>query len=91
MMETRQKTVLITIGIVQVIGLLLTFGLGSSDMLLQSPVLVFGIINFCGGLFTVIIGLLALIVPDVRPRAQAIMGAGGIMMLLGFALCTGNG
>ena len=86
-MKLQQKIILISFGIVLLLGALAgTAGGGNKS---EDFFMVMGIVGFFAGLFQLVAGLFLLIKTDKR-YAQGFLMSGGILILIGFATCTAN-
>ena len=86
-MKIQLKIILISFGIVLVLGALAGTAGGSykaSDFLM-----VMGMVGFFAGLLQLIVGLFLLVKTDKR-YAQGFLMSAGILILVGFTTCTAN-
>ena len=86
-MKLQQKIILISFGIVLLLGALAGAGSGSAKA--SDFLMVLGMVGFFAGLLQLIVGLFLLVKTDKR-YAQGFLMSGGLLMLIGFATCTAN-
>ena len=86
-MKIQQKIILISFGIVLLLGALAGSAGGSSKA--GDFLMVMGTVGFFAGLLQLIVGLFLLVKTDKR-YAQGFLMSGGILMLIGFTTCTAN-
>jgi len=86
-MKIQQKIILISFGIVFLLGALAGAGSGSSKP--ADFFMVLGMVGFFAGLLQLIAGLFLLAKTDKR-YAQGFLMSAGILMVIGFATCTAN-
>jgi len=86
-MKIQQKIILISFGIVLLLGALAAAGSGSSKA--GDFLMILGMVGFFAGLLQLIVGLFLLAKTDKR-YAQGFLMSGGLLMLIGFATCTAN-
>ena len=86
-MKLQQKIILVSFGIVLLLGSLagLSSGSGKSGDFLM----VLGMVGFFAGLLQLIVGLFLLAKTDKR-YAQGFLMSAGLLILIGFATCTAN-
>ena len=86
-MKIQQKIILVSFGIVLLLGALAGTAGGSSSS--GDFLMVMGMVGFFAGLLQLIVGLFLLVKTDKR-YAQGFLMSGGILMLIGFTTCTAN-
>ena len=85
-MKLQQKIILISFGIVLVLGALAGAASGASN---GDFFMAMGIVGFFAGLLQLVVGLFLLAKTDKR-YAQGFLISAGILIVVGFATCTAN-
>lgn len=88
-MKLQTKIILISFGFAVITALLFSLGNGNIHVVKTDFLVSFGITGFFGGLLQAIIGLFLLLKTDKR-YAQGFLMSGGLLMVIGFATCTGS-
>ena len=86
-MKIQQKIILISFGIVLLLGALA--GAAGGSYKASDFFMVMGMVGFFSGLLQLVVGLFLLVKTDKR-YAQGFLMSGGILMLIGFTTCTAN-
>lgn len=86
-MKLQQKIILISFGIVLLLGVLA--GAAGGSYKARDFFMVMGIVGFFAGLLQLVVGLFLLAKTDKR-YAQGFLMSAGILMVIGFATCTAN-
>ena len=86
-MKIQQKIILISFGIVLLLGALA--GAAGGSYKASDFFMVMGMVGFFSGLLQLAVGLFLLVKTDKR-YAQGFLMSGGLLMLIGFTTCTAN-
>ena len=86
-MKIQLKIILVSFGVVILLGALA----GSADGYNKASdfFMVMGMVGFFAGLLQLIVGLFLLVKTDKR-YAQGFLMSAGLLILIGFAICTAN-
>lgn len=86
-MKLQQKIILISFGVVLVLGLLA--GAAGGSYKASDFFMIMGMVGFFAGLLQLIVGLFLLAKTDKR-YAQGFLMSAGLLIVIGFATCTAN-